>query len=295
MSINAPDRSIPGGDDPDRTGPGGRSKEERERFRGIIRTYYREAGRSFPWRETDDPFRILVSEIMLQQTQTGRVREKYGPFIERFPGFRQLAAASLEEVYPLWQGLGYNRRARSLLEIARIVTDRFGGSLPATLEDLTAMPGIGRNTACAVIVFSWNRPLPFIETNIRRVFLHRFFGDREGVHDREILPLVEWTMDRDDPRSWFYALMDYGVHLRKTVPNPNRRSAHYGRQPAFEGSNRQLRGAILRAVAEQGALPAQRLYRILPFPPDRIDENLSRLAAEGLLAAEEDGGFRLPG
>lgn len=183
---------------------------------------------------------------MLQQTQVERVIPYYERFIKTFPTFTALAQARTKDVLLLWQGLGYNRRALNLQKLAQVVVSKHEGKLPATFEGLDALPGIGKGTAGSLSAFVFNKPVPFIETNIRRVFIHHFFKNRQEVCDDEILKLVEKTLPARRAKEWYYALMDYGSHLGKKVENPNRKSAHYGRQSRFEGSNRQLRGAILR-------------------------------------------------
>ncbi|MFA5354028.1 MAG: hypothetical protein WC291_07350, partial [Thermodesulfovibrionales bacterium] len=213
-------------------------------FQSIIKGHYRKQGRKMPWRETDDPYRIVVSEVMLQQTQVERVMGKYAEFIALFPDFPSLAAAPLQEVLAAWQGMGYNRRAISLQRLAVRVMEEHGGILPASPELLAKLPGIGKATASSIAAFAFNSPTVFIETNIRRVFIHFFFHDRDDVKDTEIYPLVELTLDRQDPRQWYYGLMDYGSLFRKTRHNPNRKSAHYSKQSRFEGSRRQLRGRV---------------------------------------------------
>lgn len=235
-------------------GGGGPSRVEIVEFRDFIRRFYAEQGRTFPWRETDDEYEILVSELMLQQTQTDRVLKKYRPFLDAFPDYQSLAEATTSELLEMWQGLGYNRRALGLREICRRVTET-GGRLPSDRETLLSYPMIGPGTAGSLRAFVFDIPSVFIETNIRRVIIHRFFSDRETVSDREILPVADAVLDRRDPRHWYYALMDYGVHLKKRVANPNRRSSHYRKQAPFEGSNRQLRGRILRdlVAAPDGA------------------------------------------
>lgn len=212
----------------------------------LVWDYYRKYGRDLPWRKTRDPYRIVVSEVMLQQTQVERVIPYYERFIKQFSSFRVLARAEQGDVLRAWQGLGYNRRALNLQKLARVVISEHEGKLPATFEGLDALPGIGKGTAGSLSAFVFNKPVPFIETNIRRVFIHHFFKNKQEVRDDEILKLVERTLPARRAREWYYALMDYGSHLGKKVENPNRKSAHYGRQSRFEGSNRQLRGAILR-------------------------------------------------
>lgn len=254
-------------------------------FRRVIAAFFRENRRPMPWRDTSDPYRIVVSEIMLQQTQVERVREKYPPFIDRFPNFASLAAAPLQDVLALWQGLGYNRRAIALRDIAKTVITDFEGILPPATDILKTLPGIGHATASSIAAFAFNLPAVFIETNIRRVFIHHFFHDRTDVHDREILPLVEATLDRNNPREWYYALMDYGTALKKTVPNPNRRSRHYSRQSKFEGSARQKRGAILRFVLGNPGCTAVDIASHLDAPSETTRALLQQLVAEGFLQA----------
>lgn len=252
-------------------------------FRRKVLSWYREHGRSFAWRATTDPYAILVSEIMLQQTRTERVEEKYGQFLSAFPDFASLDRATLHEVLRVWQGMGYNRRAPALKEIARKVIHERGGKMPATEEDLLHLPGIGRYTASAVMVFAFNEPAVFIETNVRTVFLHFFFRDRTGVHDREITPLVARTLDRKNPRTWYYALMDYGVMLKRSRENPGRRSVHHKKQSPFAGSNRQVRGMILKALVARPGLSEEKLADSVPACPDALRENLRALQAEGFL------------
>jgi len=259
------------------------SEKSIERFREIIYTFYREHGRDYPWRRTSDPYRICISEIMLQQTQTERVVNKYRQFITAFPGFDALTEARLEHVLALWQGLGYNRRALALIKIARIVVDEFNGELPDDVEILQTFPGIGITTASEIATFAFGKPAVFIETNIRRVFIYFFFSGKVEVKDRDIFPLVEKTMDRSDPRNWYYALMDYGVMLKKAVPNPNRRSAHYTKQSPFQGSDRQIRGGILRILLARPHCTGVEISKELNARPDRVKKILKQLQREGFV------------
>ncbi len=256
-------------------------------FRKIIRGHFRKAGRLQPWRETHDPYRVLVSEIMLQQTQAARVEEKYNRFIIRFPDFHSLAGATLRSVLEEWQGLGYNRRALMLHRLAQQVVKEHGGILPGDRDMLMELPGIGPYTAGAVGAFAFNIPAVFIETNIRRVFLHFFFPGETSVSDSEILPLVEKTADRKDPRSWYYALMDYGAVLKKEVTNPNRRSRHYALQSPFEGSRRQLRAGLLRKVLQNPGSTAAYLARLCSIKTASAREILHELADEGFLVMDK--------
>jgi A/G-specific adenine glycosylase len=236
-----------------------------------------------PWRHTRVPYRILVSEVMLQQTGVERVMDRYRAFLRAFPSFHGLANADTGEILAAWKGLGYNRRAIALRESARIISTRHRGRMPRTVDELVLLPGIGRATASAVIVYSFNVPCAFIETNIRRVYLHFFLPRSSRVSDERILPLVEETMDRRNPREWFYALMDYGAMLARTVPNPNLRSAGYTRQSTFEGSLRQLRGRVLQALLELRAATRGEISRAIGGRDERLPEALRQLESEGFL------------
>lgn len=204
--------------------------------------------RDLPWRNIDDPYAVLVSEVMLQQTQVKRVLGRWERFLWKFPTPDALAAASTSDVVGEWQGLGYNRRALALKRACEICSRDFGGTLPGSVEELVALPGIGPATAGGVMAFAHNRPALYLETNVRTVFLHELFPGAEGVPDREIEPLVRATCPKVNPRAWYYALLDYGAHLKATFGNASRRSAHYTRQSAFEGSRRQKRAEIVRLV-----------------------------------------------
>ena len=264
------------------------NSREVDAFREVVYGRYRRCGRSFPWRETTDPYAIHVSEIMLQQTGTTRVASKYEEFLSEFPSYATLAASSTSEVLRVWSGLGYNRRAKYLRDSARIVIDRWNGVLPKDPETLTDLPGIGKNTAGAIVAFAYNTPVVFIETNIRRVFLHAFFAGRDKVHDTELLPFIEATLDPASPRVWYWALMDFGVFLAREFPNPNRRSAHHTRQAPFENSNRQIRGRVIRLLADGRSHERDEIVRALAFPEQRIHAVIDDLADEGLIAAEND-------
>jgi A/G-specific adenine glycosylase len=219
---------------------------------------------------------------MLQQTQAERVIEKYEQFIKLFPDFYRLSHAPLRRILMVWQGLGYNRRAIALQQIARKMVEEFHGTLPSDPEVLRTFPGIGGATAAAISAFAFNQPTIFIETNIRRVFIHHFFH-KATVRDTEIIPLVEKTLDTSHPRKWYYALMDYGVMLKKEHQNPNRRSAHYQRQSPFEGSNRQVRGMILRTLMKETLLSKSEVAKKIGKDIQDVNDNLVQLQKEGFI------------
>jgi len=253
------------------------------RFREKIYQHYAVHGRKMPWRASCDPYHILVSEIMLQQTQVERVVPKYEQFIATFPDFFSLSRAALRDILTVWQGLGYNRRAISLQQMSRRVAGEYGGNLPDSVETLRTFPGIGPATAGAICAFAFDQPTVFIETNIRRVFIHCFFAGRKGIKDKEILPLVERTLDRPQPRRWYFALMDYGAMLKGMSANPNWRSAHHSRQPVFEGSNRQIRGLLLRLLLEDSEATEGQLLRAVGRSPDLVKKIINQLVNEGFI------------
>lgn len=218
-------------------------------FRAQIWAFYGHFGRKLPWRGTRNPYKILVSELMLQQTQVSRVLEKYPEFLRKFPTIATLASAPLSDVLRVWQGMGYNRRARYLHDSAQMIVRDFSGKIPQNARELCTLAGVGNYTANAILAFAFNIPTVFVETNIRRIFIHHFFPKKMGVSDKEILLFVEATLDASNPREWYYALMDYGAHLPKIIHhNPNIKSKHYAKQSTFKGSLRELRGKIIRAL-----------------------------------------------
>ena len=252
-------------------------------FQQTVYDYYERHGRDLPWRKTVDPYRILVSEVMLQQTQVPRVLLKYEAFMRRFPDIATLAAASLHDVLDAWQGLGYNRRALMLRQAAERIVASCGGIVPREEESLLLLPGIGHATARGVRAFAFNEPVILIETNIRAVFIHHFFDHDEIVADSALRALVDETIDRKNPRSWYNALMDYGTFLKKAYANPARRSAHHQRQSPFEGSVRQVRGAIVRYTLGEVRLLETTLIQSLPFGTERIKGVLDQLEREGII------------
>lgn len=218
-------------------------------LQNFIFWWYQQYGRThLPWRQTTDPYRILVSELMLQQTQVDRVVPKYEAFLGQFPTLQSLANAHLGQVLGSWQGLGYNRRAQHLHQTARQVVEQ-GGQLPNNSVELCKLPGIGPYTSQAIVAFAYDQPVTLIETNVRAVFLYHFFHGREKVSDAEILPLISAAVPPHSARIWYAALMDYGAHLKRAVPNPSRQSKHHTRQSRFVGSARQVRGAVIRALS----------------------------------------------
>lgn len=244
-------------------------------FQKLIWDYYRQHGRhELPWRRDITPYRIATSEVMLQQTQVSRVLKYFPAWLVRFPSWSAMAEAPLTDILSAWQGLGYNRRALNFHRLAKEVA---ASGLPSEPAELKKLPGIGANTAGSIAAFAFNRPVVFIETNIRRIYLHHFFAGQDDVSDAQLLPLISKTLDGTNPREWYWALMDYGSSLPKQTANPNRRSKHYAVQSRFEGSLRQLRGEVTRRLL---AGPAS----LSDLPDDtRLPEVLEALTREGFI------------
>lgn len=202
-----------------------------------------------PWREDTQPYYVLVSELMLQQTQVTRVIPKFQEFVAKFPSEKVLAEASLADVLKVWQGLGYNRRAKFLHEAVRMIVRDFGGKFPESEVDILKLPGVGKNTAGAIRVYVFNEPSIFVETNIRTVYIHHFFADDFDVTDKQIIAKLEMTIDRKNPRKFYQALMDYGSWLKANGVQNNAKSKHYKKQSPLHGSLREMRGEILRRLS----------------------------------------------
>jgi len=258
------------------------------RFNRAIWTYYRKEGRNLPWRKTYDPYAIFVSEIMLQQTQVGRVEGFYKKFLERFPDFRSLASAKTKDVLDVWQGLGYNRRALSLKRSAEIIVRDHNGKLPRDRAALELLPGVGKGTSGSLLAFAYNKPEIFIETNIRRVFIRFFFPGAGKVTDDEIKRYIERTIDVEKPREWYWALMDYGSSMPRAA-NPNRRSAHYKKQGAFSGSDRELRGKIIHfLIKKRERATVSSINKIASASKARMEKVIGDLAREGFIVKKEN-------
>lgn len=275
------------------------SDEDIRRFQDEVWKYYDAHGRDgLPWRQPDDgglfdPYKIMVSELMLQQTQVSRVIPKYLAFLEQFPDAASLAAAPLGEVLTAWQGLGYNRRAKFLWQAAQMVDDALGGSFPDGQKELTALPGVGMNTAGAIMAYAYDRPVAFVETNVRTVFIHHFYDGAEAltVPDKEILELVRRSLPGDGAdvpavggaREWYWALMDYGTHIKQHHGNKSRASKTYSKQSPFEGSRRKVRGAVIRSLSRRPST----LEQLAQEETDaRLESVIDDLVREGMVVRE---------
>lgn len=255
------------------------SRERIKRFQEKISLFSQENGRhQLPWRTQQSPYHVLVSEIMLQQTQVERVIPLFHAFLKKAPTLQKLSRLPQKELLLLWQGLGYNTRALRLQKAAQQIIAKHQGVIPKEKDALLELPGIGPYTASAIRVFAYNLPDLVLETNIRRVFLHEFFKKEKNVSDSEIIPLLEKTLPKNNARSWYEALMDYGSTLPKLLKsNPNTQSKHYTKQSSFSGSDRELRGKIVR-LSLAGKKVA---WHILDESPERVRKILTALRKEG--------------
>jgi A/G-specific adenine glycosylase len=264
-------------------------------FQEVVLGYYKKHARTrLAWRKNTSDYYVVVSEIMLQQTQVDRVIPFFNNWIEQFPNWQALASASQVSVLRHWKGLGYNSRALRLHKLAKIIVSEYSSQLPADLQILEKLPGIGPYTAGAIMAFVYNKPVVMIETNIRRVFLYHFFQGIDSVHDRDILELLQQSLPAKNIRQWYWALMDYGSYLGRELKingkkfNPNIISRHYTKQSKFTGSDRQIRGKILEILLSEKThtITFTMLYKKLldlTDSRDRIDSILQDLIQEGFI------------
>ncbi len=266
--------------------------KEIKKFKEIVWNYYKTSARhNLPWRKNINPYRIWVSEVMLQQTQVDRVIGFFDAWMKSFGTVAKLASASQIDILKQWKGLGYNSRAIRMKQAAQAIMNDYKGKFPNSYEELQKLPGIGPYTAGAISAFANNQPVAIIETNIRRVFIHHFFADHTEVRDEDILELVDKTLDQKKPREWYWALMDYGSFLGRTLNikgkkyNPNVQSKHYTKQSKFEGSDREIRSNILQLLLQNNnSISKTKLIKgINVFSGDekRIEKIMSQMEKEG--------------
>ncbi len=230
---------------------------------------------------------------MLQQTQVERVIPFYWRFLEKFSTVERLAVAPLSSVLKVWQGLGYNRRARNLHHAVQEIVGHYRGSFPRTVEQWEALDGVGPYTARAVVAFAFNKDCIFIETNIRTAVLHHFFGDTKDISDVQITKILEQVLPKREARKWYSALMDYGAYLKQSGIKLNTKSKHYVKQSKFAGSNREARGAILRALVGGGRTSASLANLLGLSRRAQLRAALSALLSEHLIQ-KRGNRFQLP-
>lgn len=249
-----------------------------EAFRELVWGQGHELYRDMPWRAEPTLYNVLVSEIMLQQTQVSRVLVKFDEFMHAFPTIEAAAHASLADILRAWSGLGYNRRAKYLHDALRLIDSQ---GAPQTLESLVKLPGIGPNTAAAIMNYVYEVPTAYIETNIRTVYFNYFFHSETQVTDKALLTIVEETMDKEHPREWFWALMDFGSDLKTKGLGRLDMSKHYVKQTPLKGSVREVRGAILQELGMADLMEEE--LRVRVAADERFPSALSGLIADGLV------------
>lgn len=266
-------------------------KGDYQQFYNTVMEYYGEYGRHhLPWRTNPTSYRVVVSEIMLQQTQADRVIPFFNNWMKQFPNWKKLAEAPQSEVLRAWKGLGYNSRALRLHKLAMSVVNEYKGRLPRDYEELLTLPGIGPYTAGAVCAFAFNTYVPLIETNIRRIFIHHFFEDQDNITDTEIFEVMHDMGDISEPGEWYAALMDYGSTLPRIIKhNPNTRSKHYAKQSKFKGSDRQIRGKILDILLEQSKISKEKLFKKLGTEDEHHQNILNQLEKENFIMQTKKG------
>lgn len=280
---------------------GGEKRSPLALDREALLAWYVPRRRAYPWRRTRDPYRIWVSEVMLQQTQASRVTQAYPAFIRRFPSLRALAAAPRSHVVSAWDGLGYNRRAVALSEAARTIVREFGGLVPREPAILRRLPGVGPYTAGAVSSLAYGWPVPAVDTNVRRIVARVWFGsDPDDISLAQLAAEAAAWVPRDDPGTWNQALMDLGREICRPSPRCSAcplamrcrfreagggRPPHGGRPVPFEGSTRQVRGAVVRLLRRRPRATLRWLAAETGFPVERIGVAVAALSADGIVRA----------
>lgn len=255
------------------------SDQQIQRFRRKVFRFYQKHKRDLPWRKTNDPYRITVSEIMLQQTQVDRVIPKYHEWISRWPTWRALSRATSYELLSAWSGLGYNRRALFLGKMARAIVHNHKGQMPDDPDGLRKLPGVGPYTSRAILIFAFNRPLATIDTNIRRVLIHEF-GLSGETSVAELEDLAYRVLPKRRSREWHNALMDYS---RLVLPRQMKHVPPVSRQSRFEGSLRQIRGEIIRQLVSQQSITAGQIIKATGRSREDVALAIEAMTREGIV------------
>ena len=252
-----------------------------EKFQKKIFSWWEESKRELPWRETTDPYYIMVAEIMLQQTQVNRTKEKYLQFIEKFPTVKDLAVAETAEVLKYWSGLGYNRRALWLQEAAKQIDER--GTFPRLPEELVKLKGIGPYTSKSILIFAFNDDLATIDTNIRRILIAENFAE-ETTSEKELFELASKLLPKGQSRDWHNALMDYGSIVLTTAKTGIKPST---KQPRFKSSRRFYRGLIVKYLTEKTSATKNELVAACEMPKEQFEDVICSLLKDGLIKKEK--------
>ncbi len=266
-----------------------------KQFQQEILLWFSKNNRDLPWRQTRDPYKILVSEVMLQQTQVSRVIPKYQEWLAAFPTIEDLAKAKTSEVLRLWSGLGYNRRALYLQKTAKIIVEKYTGVFPQDEKGLLSLPGIGEYTARAVLCFARNKQVAVVDTNVRKVIIHvmlnsfqhqnpqeRRSRNKFGMTTKEIQEIANQLLPHARAYEWNQALMDYAAMVLK------KEKISIPKQSRFIGSDRYYRGKIIKLLLEIKTVDVKKLGKLLKDDfleqdKDWLEEIIKKLVRDGLM------------
>lgn len=251
--------------------------------------WWAENSRDLPWRRDPSPYKVLVSEIMLQQTQVSRVVPKFNDFMKTFPTIESLAKAKTKQLLQVWSGLGYNRRAIWLKEAASQIVAR--GEFPQVVKELQNLKGVGPYTSRSILIFAFNRDLAAVDTNIRRVLIASGFAD-ESTSDKMLQSIADSVLLRGRSRDWHNALMDYGSQV---LTSSSTGISPTSTQPCYEGSSRQVRGAVIRALTETNELGLGDLMLLLDcdLEESELESIMSQLIVDGLVELVRGASYRI--
>lgn len=247
------------------------------KFHEKIFTWWKKNKRSLPWRETTNPYYIMISEIMLQQTQVNRSIEKYLEFIDKYPTIKDLAEASVSSVLKSWSGLGYNRRALWLHEAANQIVKL--KDFPETPEELQKLKGIGPYTSRSILIFAFNYDIATVDTNIRRILIAENFA-KEETKEKELFIIAQKLLPKGKARDWHNALMDFGslvLTSAKTGIKPKTTTSRNSKE------NRRFRGIIVKYLTRNSKALKERMIKNCNIPTEKIDDILEGLLADGLI------------
>ena len=256
-------------------------KRQVTRLRQHILSWYKKHKRDLPWRKTKDPYKILISEVMLQQTQVDRVVAYYERWLKALPTFEKLFRVSTKKLLTLWSGLGYNNRVLRLRALAGVVIKDHKAKLPKTYEQLIRLPGIGDYTANAILAFAFNKSVPVMDTNIRRVLIHELkLSEKISLDELKIISLQ--LIPKEKSCIWHNALMDYGA-LFKTARRTGIKPL--SQQGAFVGSNREVRGFITKELTQKDSLPMNVVKK--NFPDKDVVVIVNKMVEDGLVQVKD--------
>jgi len=251
-------------------------------FQKKILGWYDIHHRDLPWRRTRDPYRILISEVMSQQTQLSRVVPKYESWLDKFPTIENLANAKISEVLFYWSGLGYNRRALNLKKTAEIISTTYHGTFPQTEKALLALPGIGKYTARAILCFAFNKQIAVVDTNVRKVLLIQF-----DASENNIVQAAQMLLPIGKAYEWNQALMDYAAAVLKKEKIP------FPKQSKFIGSHRYYRGQVLKHLVQKRKIKVEELGFVVKKDYSHkekawLQSLLNELAGEGFITVKNN-------